>query len=179
MYKTCSRQFRRRENQFSRDKVRSFFILAHIISSLICECVNRRKRRDAGLRCEVPGVLLYTIYLPQQIIALIEFKTALFSTHGRLPWGRSGCQSHGLSLPLPPPPPELGGLVAGDQTGVRGAPAVCSLRFLLEDTAGSLGTECPPSAAADGVICTRLSRRTRGRHLGRGGGSLLGVSCLA
>lgn len=32
--------------------------------------------------------MLYTIYLAQQIIALIEFKTALFSSHGAAQaWG--------------------------------------------------------------------------------------------
>lgn len=31
-------------NQFSPDKVRSFFILAHIISNLIGESINRRKQ---------------------------------------------------------------------------------------------------------------------------------------
>lgn len=46
--------------------------------------------------------MLYTIYLAQQIIALIEFETALFSRRGRGCPGDELCRSQPDSLAVPP-----------------------------------------------------------------------------
>lgn len=55
VYKTWQSPVQEKENQFSWDKVCSFFILARIISNLIWERINRRKQlgnnEPGGVKC--------------------------------------------------------------------------------------------------------------------------------
>lgn len=134
VYKTWQSPVQEKENQFSWDKVRSFFILARIISNLIWERINRRKQLGNN---EPGGVKCRRIYAVHNLFGTTDNRfNWIQNCIVQQPWGCSGLGTE----------------------SIRKVPVWCSVSLLVSlwSWAGMSPQEIPEVVREACVLCLLL-----------------------